>query len=424
MNNDELVDEMVQRLGSEIKGLLADSQAGQVAVGSMELLVRQKLWHFGAQAMGVLLEATDAALVAGRPVHDRPTRTVVTLFGAVDVTRSRCVDGSYPLDEALGLHGQQGWTVSVQEAVSLLGCESGFQTVSDLMQRLLGLCISRTRAEEIAEQAGRRAADVLESAPAPREHDASGKALVLATDGCQAPERDGWHEVKVAVVYTSESRAKTAGGRGKLLAKEYLASLDPAQAWGQQLRQAAGTWRVEKAKRVVMMGDGAPWIWNLADEHFPGAVEIVDFFHVVEHLWDTGEALFGDRQHSTATKGWVRHNRRQLRRGRADLVIASIERGQARASPGLSGERAAIVRRNLEYFRTNQHRMRYDQYRRWRLPIGTGAVEGSCKFVVQSRFKKPGARWSDPGLRQMLALKLARLNGQWETLWPHLRLAG
>jgi hypothetical protein len=290
------------------------------------------------------------------------------------------------------------------------------------MRRLLGLRISRTRAEKVAEQAGQRAAEVLESSPAPQEHDASGKAWVVATDGCQAPERDGWHEVKVATVYTSESRAKTAGGRGKLLSKAYLASLDPASAWGQRLRQAAQAWRVEKAKRVVVMGDGAPWIWNLADEHFPGAVEIVDFYHAVEHLWAAGEALFGDRERSAATQGWVRHNRRQLRRGRADLVITSIQRGQAR--PGLCGERAAIVRRNLEYFRTNQQRMRYDQYRRWRLPIGTGAVEGSCKFVVQSRFKKPGARWSDLGLRQMLALKLARLNGQWETLWPHRRLTG
>jgi len=308
--------------------------------------------------------------------------------------------------------------------VSLIGCEVGFQMVSDWMQRLLGVCISRTRTQEVAEQAGQRASKT-PGAPAVREgYDATGKALVLATDGCQAPERDGWHEVKVGTLYTSESRGRTAGGRGKLLRKQYLASLDPAEAWGPQLRRAAEGWGIEKAKRVVVMGDGAPWIWNLADEHFPGAVEIVDFYHAAEHLWATGEALWGDRERSAATRGWVRHNRRQLRQGRADLVIAAIERGQARASPGLSGERATVVRRNLEYFRTNRHRMQYSQYRRWRLPIGTGAVEGSCKFVVQSRFKKPGARWSDTGLRQMLALKVARLNGHWEELWPHLRRTG
>jgi hypothetical protein len=420
MNNGELVDAMVQRLGVQIKGLLAESQAGGVSADTVESLVRQKLWHFGAQVAGVLLEGMDASLVGERSVHDRPTRTIMTLFGPVDVTRSRCADGSYPLDEALRLHGRQGWTAAVQEAASLLGCESGFQVVSDLLRRLLGLDISRTASEKVAEQAGQRAMKELPSGPPGSEHDATGKTLVIGTDGCQAQERDGWHEVKVGTLYTRQSRAKTAGGRGKLLQKQYLGSLDPAEAWGRQLRQAAEGWHVDQARRVVVMGDGAPWIWKLADEQFPGAVEIVDFYHAVEHLWTAGEALFGNREHSVATKSWVRHNRHQLRAGRVDLVLAALERGQAR----VTGERAAIARQNLEYFRTHRHRMRYDQFRRWKLPIGTGAVEGSCKFIVQSRFKKPGARWSDPGLRQMLALKLARLNNQWETLWPHLRLAG
>ena len=424
MNNDELVDAMVRRLGAEIKSLMAESQAGRAPVASLEALVRQKLWHFGAQAVGVLLEAREQALVEDRSVKDRPTRTIVTLFGPVDVTRSRCADGRYPLDEALGLHGRQGWTTAVQEAVSLLSCETGFETVSDLMERLLGLSISRTRVQQVAEQAGQRAAEVLKSAPVPEDHDASGKTLVLGTDGCQAPQRDGWHEVKVGTVYTNESRAKTAGGRGKVLTKEYLGSLDPAQAWGRQLRQTAESWQVEKAKRVVVMGDGAPWIWNLAEEHFPQAMEIVDYYHAVEHLWDTGEALWGNRDTSAATKSWVRHNRRLLKRGQSDMVIAGIERGLKRPGVPLSATEAATVRRNLDYFQTNRHRMQYDRYRRLKLPIGTGAVEGSCKFVVQSRFKKPGARWSEAGLRQMLALKLSRLNDRWETLWPHLRLTG
>jgi hypothetical protein len=349
---------------------------------------------------------------------------MVSLFGPVDVTRSRCADGSYPLDEALGLEGRHGWTAGVQEAVSLLSCEVGFGTVSDIMKRLLGLSISGARVQEVAQQAGRRAAEVLPSAPVPPEHDASGKTLILATDGCHAPQRDGWHEVKVGTIYTNESRAKTAGGRGKVMVKEYLGSLDATQAWGECLRRTGDLWKVDKARRIVFMGDGAPWIWNLAEEHFPQAIEIVDYFHAVEHLWDTGEALWGNRETSTATQGWVRHNRRLLKKGRVDLVIAAIERGQrAQASRG-SQSAAATVRRNLEYFRTNRHRMQYDRYRRLKLPIGTGAVEGSCKFVVQSRFKKPGARWSESGLRKMLALRLARLNNQWETLWPHLRLAG
>jgi hypothetical protein len=418
MNNSELFDQMVQRLGTELKSLLTRVEQGSVLPAVVEHVVRGRLWEFGRQAVAVLLEAADQAAVAGRSVRDHRTRTVVTLFGAVDLTRSRCQDGSYPLDEALGLQGQHGWTASVQEAVSLLGCECGFETVADLMKRLMGVGISSPSVQGVAEQAGEHAGGLEEVAPA---EPAAGKTLILAADGCQAPQRDGWHEVKVATIYANESRYRTGGGRKKVLSKEYLATLEGAEGFGRQLRRRAEAWQVDKARRVVMMGDGAPWIWNLADEQFPGAVEIVDFYHAVEHLWAAGEALFGDRARSTATKGWVRHNRRQLRRGRVDLLIAAMERARARSGPGLPGERRDTVRRNLEYFRINQRRMRYDQYRRWRLPIGTGAVEGSCKFVVQSRFKRAGTRWSRPGLAQMLDLKLARLNDQWERLWPHLK---
>jgi hypothetical protein len=420
MNNDELMDEMVQRLGVELKGLLAHARDGRVSAACVEHIVREELWHFGAQVSGVLLEELDRSLVGQRPVHDRRTRTVVTLFGPVDVTRSRCQDGSYPLDEAVGLRGQQGWTASVQEAVALLSCDSPFETVSDVVKRVMGLSISRTRSQQLAEQAGQRAAGGLEELPPP-EATATGKTLVLATDGCQAPQRDGWHEVKVGTIYTNESRVQTAGGRPRILSQQYLASLEGVEAWGTRMRQAADQWHMGQARRVVVMGDGAPWIWNLSAEHFPQAIEIVDFYHAVEHLWSTGESLWGDRRTSTATRTWVRRARRLLKRGGVDLVIAAIQRGRDRPGSNLSEAAATTVRRNLEYFKTNRHRMQYQRYRRLNLPIGTGAVEGSCKFVVQSRFKRPGSRWSRKGLANMLSLKMARLNGHWDTLWPCLR---
>jgi hypothetical protein len=423
MNNNELIDAMVQRLGQEVKGICARVQQGQVYVGAIEVLVRQHLWQFGGQAVAVLLESLDKHLTGDRAVHDRRTRTIMTLFGPVDITRGRCQDGRYPLDEALGLVGQEGWTAGVQEAVSLLGCECSFETVSDLMQRLLGLSISGPSVERVAEQAGQRAVEQAARA-GPRPVDSAvGKTLVMAVDGCQAPQRDGWHEVKVGTVYVNESRAKKASGRGRVGQKEYLATLESAEGFGQQLWRCAQGWGVDRARRVVCMGDGAPWIWNLAAEHFPGAVEIVDYYHAMEHLWAVGEALWGDRSRSERTRGWVRHYRKLLRRGRVDLVMEAIRRGQARMGSGVCHERREIVRRNLEYFRVNAGRMVYARYRRVGLPIGTGMVEGSCKFVVQSRFKRPGSRWSAQGLAKMLALKVIRLNERWESLWPCLKAA-
>ena len=208
-----------------------------------------------------------------------------------------------------------------------------------------------------------------------------------------------------------------------MLKKEYFATLEKAEPFGWSMRARAERWGGASIRRIVFMGDGAPWIWNLADLHFPEAIEIVDFYHAVEHLWEAGEALWGDRHTSVGTRGWVRRYRRYLKQGRVDLVIEAMERGLSQREGCLSAKEAKTVRLNLGYFRRNQSRMAYGRFRQMKLPIGTGAVEGSCKFVVQSRFKRSGSRWSHDGLSHMLALKLMRVNDRWEELWPHLNAA-
>ena len=436
MNDEELIDEMVRRLGKELKGLLSQVRTGQVQAAAVELAMRERLWHVGAQAMGVILEALDQQLVSNRPAYDHRTRTVVSLFGPLDVTRSRCRDQdgwSYPLDEAMSLMGHRGWSVGVQEAVSLLSCESGFATVSDLMARLLGVSISPSIVQQVAESVGKGAQETLEaqvqgsddadvSALAP-QRDAIPDTLIIATDGCQAPQRDGWHEVKLATLYPKASRCSSSRGRGKLLDKGYFATLENAEQFGWALRAVGKAWGAQRVRRVVCMGDGAPWIWNLADFHFPGALEIVDFYHAAEHLWEVGEALWGDRHTSVATRAWVRRYRKYLKEGRTDLVIGAIERGWLGRQGRLCAKQVKTVRLNLAYFQRNRFRMRYGRFRQMKLPISTGAVEGACKFVVQSRFKRAGMRWSRDGLGSMLALKLMRLNDRWELLWPHLNAA-
>lgn len=427
MNDTELIDEMVGRLAEELKRLLGQVQQGKVPAAALERILRDKLWHVGAQALGVILEALDRQLASGRRVHDHRTRTVVSLFGPLDVSRSRCRDGQgqcCPLDKAMGLLGQRGWTVAVQETVSLLSCECGFETVSDLMGRLFGVGISPPTVQQLAESAGQRAEQWLQQPPpSPEDPWQVPDTLIVATDGCKAPQRDGWHEVKVAALYPKQARSRRPSGRGKLLRKEYFASLEAAQGFGEALWWRAQGWAVQKVRRVVVMGDGAPWIWSLSEMHFPGAVEIVDFYHAAEHLWEVGEALWGDRHTSLATRSWVRHYCKSLKDGRVDLVLGAIERRAAQRRGRLPPELAKTVRLNLEYFRRNAARMRYGRFRQMKLPIGTGAVEGSCKHVVHSRFRRPGSRWSRNGLKSMLALKLMRLNQRWELLWPHLAAA-
>lgn len=422
MKEQGMFDEMVSRLGEELKKLWSLACDGHIPPAALEHRVQGLLRATGRDAAGVLLESADQSVCRGQKVHDRRTRSVMTLFGSVDLTRCRTAEGRYPLDEALGLEGRHGWTAAVQEAASLLACERGFEGVSDLLWRLLDIPMSAPAVQQIAESAGARAETLLQSAPPPIPAEASPQTLILAVDGCQAPERDGWHEVKVACIYAHHHRAKSASGRGRLTHKEYLATLEDAALFGRQLWETAQRWHAGEGRRIVAMGDGAPWIWNLFAEHFPGAIEIVDFYHAAEHLWATAEALYGDRAICPATRSWARRYIHHLRHGRMDLVLEALERGLGRL-PSLPPERQLVVRRNGAYFRTNQQRMRYGLFKRWHLPIGTGAVEGSCKFVVQSRFKLPGCRWSHTGLKNMLALKRLRLDGYWEQLWPFRKAA-
>lgn len=423
MNDNELIDVMVGRLGGELKGILDQVERGRIPGMALERVLRDRLWHMAAQAMGVMLEALDRQVAAGRPVHDYRTRTVMSLFGPIDVARRRCCqEGRYacPLDEAIGLDGHRSWTAGVQEAVALLSCESSFETVADLMDRLLGVAVSPATVQQLAESAGDHAA-ALPSAPPGRTE--CRDTLIIGVDGCQAPQRDGWHEVKLATIYSKASRCRTAGRRGRLTAKHYLATLANAEGFGQALQVDAAAYGALTARRVVVMGDGAPWIWNLAAMHFPEATEIVDFYHAAEHLWTVGEALWGDRQTSVRTRSWVRRYRRYLREGRVKLVLAAIDRSVAQQQTVLTRDRRKTIDLNREYFRRNASRMRYGRFRQMRLPIGTGAVEGACKHVVQSRLKRAGTRWSQPGLTSMLALKVTRLNNRWEELWPKLYAA-
>jgi hypothetical protein len=423
MNNSELIDVMLRRLGGELKGILHQVERGQIPAVALERVLRERMWHVAAQAMGMMLEALDRQVSAGRPVHDYRTRTIMSLFGPIDIARCRCgQDGRYvcPLDEAIGLDGHRSWTAGVQEAVALLSCESSFETVADLMDRLLGVAVSPATVQQLAQAAGERAEALPAAPPGRRERP---DTLIVAVDGCQAPQRDGWHEVKIATLYSKDARCRTSGGRGRLTAKHYLATLANAEGFGQALGADATAYGALTARRVVMMGDGAAWIWNLSAMQFPQATEIVDFYHAAEHLWAVGEALWGDRQTSVRTRSWVRRYRRYLREGRVKLVLAAIDRSAVQQQAALTKERRKTVDLNREYFRRNAWRMRYGRFRQMGLPIGTGAVEGACKHVVQSRLKRPGTRWSEPGLKSMLALKVTRLNNRWEELWPKLYAA-
>ena len=155
----------------------------------------------------------------------------------------------------------------------------------------------------------------------------------------------------------------------------------------------------------MVLGDGAPWIWNVADELFPGAVQIVDLFHAKQHLWDVAKTVYGPG--SDMAERWAKRRRDELDDGRLGALLRALRRHQ----------RHDEARRCIGYIRANRHRMRYPAFRAMGLCVGSGVVEAGCKHVVATRFKRPGMHWSVPGVDAMAALRCSVLNHRLDDFW-------
>jgi len=272
-----------------------------------------------------------------------------------------------------------------------------------------------TRAEAQAQQR-------YEQVPQERLPQRGGSELaVLLVDGCQMryrgpgwgkkktkKDRVEWHELKLGVYYQHEQLAHTQTGRGLLSDKTVVAWQDQATELGRRLNWEALREGLGRAQKLLYLGDGAEWVWNLKQDRWNRAVELLDFYHGSEHLWNLGRALHGE--HQPTLSNWVKPLRHQLRHGKEKRALRRI--GQLR----LPGEPGKVVRREQNYFKTHSSRMNYQQIARRGWPIGSGAVESACR-QKQCRFKRCGQFWSKQGLRNLCALDEARRNRHWDALW-------
>ena len=216
-----------------------------------------------------------------------------------------------------------------------------------------------------------------------------------------------WHELKTGVFYLQEQAAHK-NGRGLLTDKVVVSWQGEPLALGQRLHHAACEHGLGRAKATLVVSDGAPWIGNVAQDRWRGALEVLDFYHASQHVWDLGEAVLGKRP---AARPWVEQRLHQLRHGHHATALKTIAR--LKAGGGAAGE---IIRREQNYFASHAARLNYQAVADCGWPIGSGPVESAC-LQRQGRFKRSGQSWTPPGLRHLCALIEARQNGHWDHLW-------
>ena len=204
------------------------------------------------------------------------------------------------------------------------------------------------------------------------------------TDGQPAHTR----EVKLGCVFTQTTWDKKGYPIRDLASTTYTGAIETAEEFGRRIYLEAWNRGWNRAEKKVVMGDGAEWIWNVADVRFPGATQIVDLFHARQHLWDLARRLYPNDLGNQ--KVWMKlHQKRLLDKGKIEKLVRSLRSIQSASADDLEK-----IRTEADYFERNAERMRYPKFRLHHLFIGSGVIEAGCKRVIGSRLKRPGMCWT------------------------------
>jgi hypothetical protein len=403
---ERLWDEVTSAAESDLETVEGTVRDGVLAIGARLLEAAVAARGTGKGGPRRACACGGAAVFAGY----RP-KGVQTVVGWITLRRAyyvcpTCGQGGCPLDAVLRLE-RDSHSPGVRRLASRFGARLPFaQAAASLAEAAGAIHLSASTVRAITEAVGTRREQAVAAAIAtawtqglPPVPGAPPARLVVAMDGVRILGTDGaGREVKVGVVVPI--RQHVSGERRD--PASYVAGLEPAAAFGQRLALEAHRRGLEGGRQIAVLGDGAAWIWVLAAEHFPGAVQIVDWFHASERIWALGRALYGDGTEQTTV--WVEQQLGRLAQGQAATLATEWQ-----TLPG-HGETAAVRDEQVTYFTNQAPRMAYDQYRAAGWDIGSGMVESACKHLIAAREKGAGMRWSEAGAQAVAAVRVLLAN--------------
>jgi hypothetical protein len=323
-----------------------------------------------------------------------------------------CGRWSAPLLEELGCDSE-GFMPALRDMGLLAAVIEPYDSASEVvLQRFAAVNVSKEKLQALVHESGEQATEFtrrpLEQVPPIAETDAGPRQLYVGIDGGMIHVDKEWQEVKLGCVFKAEKRIVKGKDRGVLLERDFVAARGDPFALRRLLDPCVK--RAGADERVVnVLGDGAKWIWNLAAEMFPERREILDWYHVEEHVGLAAKLLHDETQ---ATDAWRDQQISLLWDGKVEEVIESLQIYLDKKRPSAARTGAEDL---LRYFENNRHRMDYKAYRAQGLLIGSGCVESAVKHVVQHRMKQSGMRWRSSGADAMLALRtIYRSTGGWD----------
>ena len=361
----------------------------------------------------------------------RHAKTFESALGPLRLERAyyhgeRCQSGFCPRDRGLGLQWSS-LTPGVLRLTARAAAWVSFEESSGLLQELAGVEVSAKQVERVAEALGAEIA--IDERQAVEKDSPAALTLYLGMDGTGVPMRasevagrtgkqpDGsakTREAKLVTVWTAElhdEEGKPVRDPGSITysaAIESAATADTSPElsdFAARVQREATRRGFAEARRLVVLGDGSTWIWNITSELFPDARQILDRYHAKEHLSTVGKVIFGGRE---AGRDWIQQRYDELDEGRLSSVIEALH-------PYTSQHHEA--RDCIHYLWNNRRRMRYPKFHRQGLCTSTGVVEAGCKVVIGTRLKRAGMHWTVQGANAIIALRCSKLSGRFEDFW-------
>lgn len=353
---------------------------------------------------------------ACRPIQKRGVN-ITTLCGTIRVQRwvYECASGHYhrPWDACQKLKGK--WTRRVVERMCYVAAHFDYRAAAKELA-FQGIEVSHTT---VREKVLEWSSDLSVSAQVEPQILEANQRWYVSCDGCYTNSTDGWKEVKVGCVYRDYPHAGSgAVASARTPSIRYIATRNNATHFGKELYALATNSGIYQeaieTQEIVFLGDGAAWIWNLVDEYFPNAIEIVDYMHAKSHLYEVAKLAFGETE-IEVIGSWIKETEPLLYDGNITEVVARI-----RALVTQQSEVSDSLEKEARYFEKHADRMRYKKFREKGYQIGSGVIESACKHIVGQRCKQAAMRWTEKGINPVLALRCLAKNRDWDRYWNEL----
>jgi len=426
-----------------VGNILEEQTSSGLDLESAEMAIRSSVHRIGAVALEKIVNAdggksaADIECSAGHKAKltNYRTKKVITVLGEINVVRAyhhcpACQEGVIPKDSLLDIVETQ-FSPGVRRMMALVGAKESFDSGRDDLKILAGVSVTDKDVERISEAIGVHIAIVAEKErqivlpenvipllPRPKNLyvgiDGTGVPMTKReTVGRKGKDESGiskTREAKLGVIFTQTGMNKDGKPVRDENSTTYTGAIESKEEFAKRIYAEAMRRGASRAERLIVLGDGALWIWDIVKEHFPNAIEILDFFHATEHLVEFAKIIHANNK--TLRDTWMALYREQLLKGDVEIVIEAMKRVE-----GKTPEIKECLRKTIHYFETNRLRMNYAEYQKQGLFIGSGVMEAGCKTIVGQRLKQSGMRWTVRGANAIIALRCCQQSGQWEDYW-------